>query len=514
MTKFNPIHPALKVSIVLIILLGVFLRFYHLDRKIYWYDEAFTTLRVSGYTRSEYIDREFQGKAIVVRDLQQYQQVVPEKNLSDVVSGLAEDVHPPLYFILTRWWMQIFGNSITAIRSLAVLFGVLAIPGLYWLCRELFADASVTRLSVAIFTISPFHILYAQEARMYSLLTVAIVFSSAALLKALRQNNFSNWAIYLMSLIIGFYSHLYFVFLVFSQIIYVALCQGFKLTKTTKNYLITFLLGGILFLPWIVVILLNLAQVDKITAGAQNPVAMTVLLKSWIANLGQVFIDIGWGNYSAPLVLILVAYSLYALIRYAPRKAWLFLVVLIGVNALVLVLPDLILGGQGSMRSRYFIPCYLGVEIAVAYLISLKLESRRTISRSLGIGLALFVFMGGTVSSFTSARAVAWWNKGHSRYNLEIARIINEAENPLIVSNTYSLNAIDFLALSHYLKPDVQLRLGNLSDSNLQALPAQNDLFIYNPSDKLRSQLEQYYQIQSIQPRLKLFRLEAHDNNR
>lgn len=499
-----------KILLIVFILLGIFFRFYHLERLVYWYDEAFTSLRVSGHTRAEYIEEMFQGNAIATADLQQYQQIVPEKTWQDTVNSLAEDVHPPLYFLLTRGWLQIFGNSITATRSLTALFGVLAFPGLYWLCRELFRESSVAWVAVAVFAISPFHILYAQEARMYSLFTVAIVISSAALLRALRRNGKGDWLIYGLSLVLGFYSHLYFIFLAFSQVIYVAIQQGIQFTKTTRNFIITLAIAGVTFLPWMAVLFLNLDNIKKVTSGAQKAVALPVLLKAWGANLGQVFVDVGLGPYFAPLVMILALYALYYLVRYAAYSTWLFIFVLIGINAAVIVLPDLVLGGQGSTRSRYFVPCYIGVEIAVAYLIALKLESRRQVSQWLGVGLALFVFGGGLASDIIFSRSEVWWHKSHSRYNLEMARIINQAENPLIVSNTHSLNAIDFLALSHYLKPEVQFRLGKLSDRELENLPLETTQFTYNPSAQLQEQLEQYYQIQPINSRLKLSRLQPH----
>lgn len=39
---------------------------------------------------------------------------------------------------------------------------------------------------MALIAVSPFHVLYAQEAREYSLWTVTILLSSAALLRAMR----------------------------------------------------------------------------------------------------------------------------------------------------------------------------------------------------------------------------------------------------------------------------------------------------------------------------------------
>ncbi|MEC4852956.1 MAG: hypothetical protein SAJ12_18395, partial [Jaaginema sp. PMC 1079.18] len=322
-----------------------------------------------------------------------------------------------------------------------------------------------------------------------------------------------NWLVYIMSLILGYYSHLYFIFFAFSQVVYVAIQQKFKFTKAARSFAIAFTLGSLAFLPWLVVIFSNLAKIDKITSSAQKSVATTVIIKALVANLGQVFIDVGLGTYFAPLVLVLVLYAFYYLIRYAPNSTWQFIVVLVGINAAAIILPDLILGGQGSTRSRYFIPCYIGIEIAVAYLIVLKLKSRRQISQYVGLILAVFVFGGGFISDGISAQSEVWWNKGHSRYNLEIARIINQTEQPLVLSDIYSLNPIDFLALSHYLKPDVQFRLGEMGDRELQNFPLDANLFVYNPSPQMRESLEKYYQVQPFQHHIKLLRLKSHANS-
>ncbi|MCA1991586.1 MAG: hypothetical protein LDL41_05995 [Coleofasciculus sp. S288] len=68
-----------------------------------------------------------------------------------------------------------------------------------------------------------------------------------------------------------------------------------------------------------------------------------------------------------------MGYSFVFLCRKAPAQVWLFIVTLVGVNALALMLPDLIVGGQRSGTHRYLIPCYLGIQLAVAYLLATKL---------------------------------------------------------------------------------------------------------------------------------------------
>jgi uncharacterized membrane protein len=84
---------------------------------------------------------------------------------------------------------------------------VLALPCMYWLCLELFESSVTAWLVVAIIAISPFQIVYAQEARPYSLFVMLILLSSAVLLRGRRLTTNSSWAIYAVTLVVEFYSN-------------------------------------------------------------------------------------------------------------------------------------------------------------------------------------------------------------------------------------------------------------------------------------------------------------------
>ena len=79
------------------------------------------------------------------------------------------ETHPPLYYFLLSGWMSWFGEGEVAIRSLSVLFGVLAIPFVCLLAREVGAGMWGAGLVAAL---SPVLVLYSQEARMYALLVL------------------------------------------------------------------------------------------------------------------------------------------------------------------------------------------------------------------------------------------------------------------------------------------------------------------------------------------------------
>lgn len=89
-----------------------------------------------------------------------------------MIERTAIDIHPPFYYALLQIWMSIVGKSDIAFRLLSVLIGVAAIPFLYALAERLFANNRIALVAALLFAISPFHIYYSQEIRMYGLVTL------------------------------------------------------------------------------------------------------------------------------------------------------------------------------------------------------------------------------------------------------------------------------------------------------------------------------------------------------
>jgi uncharacterized membrane protein len=151
----------LRPLVIAVLILGFFFRFVNIDRKVFWHDEVFTALRISGYDSHEAITQ-ITGQVINVEALQKIQKINPDKNIIDTIISLATDDphHPPFYYILTRIWVQIFGDSVTNLRTPSVLISLLVLPLAYWLCWELFHSGLVAWLAVIFFAISPFQVIY------------------------------------------------------------------------------------------------------------------------------------------------------------------------------------------------------------------------------------------------------------------------------------------------------------------------------------------------------------------
>jgi uncharacterized membrane protein len=516
-------HNGLTLVLLLTLALGIFFRFAYLDRPVYWHDETFTSLRISGYNAIEVNQALFNGKVVGVEALQKYQQINPDKTAFDTVRSLAIDdsQHPPLYYVLVRQWAVWFGSSVTAIRSLSAVISLLVFPSAYWLCQELFAGGTIffaqkqvanltSGVAIALFALSPFHVLYAQEAREYSLWTVLTLLSGAAFLRAIRMNTLGAWVIFTELLILGLYTQPMMLFVAIAFGLYLLVVERFRINRVTVSGVLSLALGALSFSPWLNILVQSWSRTGATWTSV--PLPLPILLKTWGLHLARVFIltegDFGFDHWTIylglPLLLLLVGAAFYSLVRQTPLRTWLFAIALTGSTFLPLGLLDLVVGGQRSVSSRYIVPFYVGVPLAVAYFLSQKLLARTPLDRgALSFvahkqwqGLTGLVLSVSLIYCILNTQATTAWTKGIN-YNLPtLSKLINAAPRPLLVSNSFGIDFGSTFALSHQLEPKVKLQLVDAvskpDDRNLpQIAPGFSDVFLLNPSDAFRQKLEQ-----------------------
>jgi uncharacterized membrane protein len=482
---------------------------------------------ISGYTWEE-VKQMVGDKEIGVNELTRFQHVNPDRGLLSTVTALSvqDPQHSPLYYGLARLWAGLFGDSVWVIRSLSAFASLLVFPCLYWLCLELFELRRVAWVALTIVAVSPFHVLYAQEARQYSLWTVTILLSSAALLWALRLHMKRAWALYGASVAVGMYTHGLFGLVIIAHGVYVIgnrLAQtGWKLlplSKTLMTYLTATLAGLLAFTPWAYIMLTNFPTASRHLSWATQTVNPFYLIGMWGYNFSAIFLDTDHSlkfveqfnfnmllSYSIRvLILMMAVYSIYFLCSKTLKRSWLLIHAMIVTSFLGLALPDLLLGGMRSGgRYRYLIPSYLGIQLAVAFLLSTKMNSARLARRTIWQAVTVFVILCGIVSCTVSSQAETWWTKPISYYHPRVARMINQAQHPLLIMG----GAGKLLSLSHLFDPKVRIWLVTNNDM-VQIPEGFSDVFIFDPSLLLRKKFEtsDNFIMKEVDPRGKLWRL-------
>lgn len=516
-TQFKSFPIWLRFFFITILAIGIFFRFAHLGQKVYWYDEVFTSLRVSGYTEGDAVDYLSNHNLISSQELYRFQQTNSVKNPLDTIKGLAkeEPQHSPLYYFITRLWVQLFGNSVGVTRSVSAVVSLLSFILIYYLCLELFNSPLIGWMAVSLIAVSPFHVLYAQESRPYSLWITAILLSCLTFLQAIRRKTKFSWFIYGLALATSFYTFFFSALVAISYGIYVIVIEKFRLTKTVLNYVIASGFGLLLFSPWIFVVFNHHSQAQITLAWSSRKMPFLALLQTFIGNFSKVFIDWDSIEYTsfvsrlflkliALVIFILVIYSLFSLSQSHHKKAGLFLLVLIGITMPVLILHDLISGGRIATVLRYFIPAILGIEIAIAYFLTNQITnySLTVKQQKLWQIITVIIISSGIISCAISFPAKIWWNKEANIDTPTVASIINQANHPLVISDS---EIGDVISLNYLLKPEVQLLLhpscyacqNNAQiniDSLISALPKNfNNIFLFKarPEGKWLNKLKQ-----------------------
>ncbi len=297
-----------RLFLLVVLILGIALRFLNLDYKVYWFDEVYSTTRAAGFAIQEIDQAIFRNQIIAASQLQTYQRPKPDSTAIDTVNVLiAEDAkHPPLYFILAHFWMRGVGSSITASRTLPALLSLLSLPLMYSLAWELFASRQAAYLATGLLALSPFDILFAQTVRQYSLLTVTIIGSSFLLLQALRLKTWRTWILYGLACAVGLYTHLFFGLTLIAHGVSV-FCYGVFSRRPwlTLKYLSAIAITSLLYSPWLGIMATHNQRALSSTDWTRTAVGFLYLVKFWILSFTSLFFDLDFGDtvwtYLSPL---------------------------------------------------------------------------------------------------------------------------------------------------------------------------------------------------------------------
>lgn len=507
--------------LVLLVLCGIGFRFYNLDKKVFWMDEASTAQWIAGYSLPQIHTELAKRQHWLAWEFEKFQHLNPGSGIAATKRALATDdpKHPPLFYLLLRAWAGLAGDSVFALRLFPALISLLVLPAMWWLCRELFFDDprrdSFCKIALGLIALSPIHVLYAQEAREYSLWTAVMPVSSALLLRALREGGLKWWGFYALSLAVGFYTHTLFLLLWLVHALLIGWTWWQQRTETqerdelSRNIPAAFggaTLGAVLlFLPWGIQIVLRRPELSSNTAWLSQPSSFSYLLQTWVFLSGIAFFDPNqtqhWSIQSNLLVaavrllrgllcLVMVG-ALVFTARRASRQTALFILALSLVPFMALALPDAVSGGYRSTIARFLLPSFLGLQLAVAWQIGCMLSNRSW--RRPGVALLSVLLGAGFSSCLLSSQAEAWWNKSASYHVPRVANLVNSSPEPLLVLAPNP----NLLALCRRLEPQVQLFLMNEKQADGQALPTLpampkgTAVFFYQPTSGLRAALKE-----------------------
>ena len=177
------------VLLLLVLVVGAILRVYSLGAESFYFDEAYSVWAA-------------------------------RHSVTWLLALSTQRIFPPLYYLLLHFWL-VFGESEFAVRSLSVVLGLVSITAIYVLATQLF-DTRVGLLSAWLLAISPLHLWFSQEARMYMLVFTLNLCSACLVLSVVREGRRRQWLAYVLTTALAMSTHYFTLFLALFENAYVA----------------------------------------------------------------------------------------------------------------------------------------------------------------------------------------------------------------------------------------------------------------------------------------------------
>ncbi len=129
------------VIVIVALVVGVALRWVWLGQASLWYDEGYTAWIVS-------------------------------HPVGEIIRLIRADTAPPLYYVLLRLWVDCFGHSEGALRSMSAMMASVSLLLFYPLAMKLLRDRLIASLATVLFASSVMQVQHGREARFYSMMAL------------------------------------------------------------------------------------------------------------------------------------------------------------------------------------------------------------------------------------------------------------------------------------------------------------------------------------------------------
>lgn len=241
----------------------------------------------------------------------------------------------------------------------SVVFGVLAIPALFWLTK-IFTNRRTALVSTFFLSLSAYHLLNSQILRGYSLLVFMSILLTGILYRSLKTNSLKLWGIFSLLSALNIYNHLFAAFLVSSQGLMVAWFWWHRRAQVSRRVIVSAVLafvaiGGltaILYSPF----LPQMSQVARTDSSWESDIrpfsqaSLADFFEEYADTTFNRYLGVEEGPYLSLIFFGVVSIGLFHLFRKRPVPGgWLFIwIVAPYLQAIVLLnlIPGFYVGGR------------------------------------------------------------------------------------------------------------------------------------------------------------------------
>jgi mannosyltransferase len=191
---------------------------------------------------------------------------IADRPLLDIPGILRQDGSPPLYYWLLNVWMTLTGSDERATHTLSLLFALAAVPVAFWGAGLVFGRRAAWFAAV-LTALNPYLSQYAQETRMYSLVALLSMLTTALFLRAYTcdERAARRWPVLFgLALAASLYTHNWALFLgaaMFAAWLgLLGLAPAAERRARLRDGALGFGLTALLYLPWVPTLLFQAAH--------------------------------------------------------------------------------------------------------------------------------------------------------------------------------------------------------------------------------------------------------------
>jgi uncharacterized membrane protein len=226
-------------------------------------------------------------------------------SLVQIIVGTAADQHPPLYYLLLHFWLQL-GSSVYYARFFSLIIGVFNVFQALQFGRKLAGVGPALSVGVLL-AVSPLHIWYSQEVRMYILLATLITASTSLLWDCLHGKN--RWWLYGLTSVLAIYTQYFafFVLLAHAFLVPIWIWKRREM-KVALLWCGTMFIVVLAFLPWLPTALYQSRFHSLYWLGSPGFAAIRDTFLRLIIGDGILILPV-WMRWSSLVLLFLLAFG-------------------------------------------------------------------------------------------------------------------------------------------------------------------------------------------------------------
>lgn len=235
---------SIALLLLLVVLLGLGLRLFHLDHQSLRDDELFSV-------------------------------TVSHMRLHEMWHYLIQDfVHPPLHYLLLHFWFEFAGFGQFQARIPSVVFGTLSIVVTYFIGVQL-CGRRAALLAAFLLAVSQRGVMTSQDARPYALILLLVVTCTYVFIIALRTGRAAPWWVFVCMTTLVIYTHYYGAFVIAALVLYGVIYHK-RYHVPPIRWIGGALLVVALYLPWLSSGIIRVMLMDYAKGHSGN-----VLLHWW-----------------------------------------------------------------------------------------------------------------------------------------------------------------------------------------------------------------------------------------